>query len=479
MSGILLIILFFSMPKSKAQKTSSSSRPVKKVQSKGRKSLGKQILTTGGQLLGSGIGDLIGVPGLGKIGRSAGAFISKITGMGDYKISSNSLMTGQRPSFTNSNTLNNGGIRIKHREFIENVVTSGDAFNSKTYILNPGLVQSFPFLSTLANSFEQYHMNGLVWEYVSTSADALNSTNTALGVVVISTTYDPLDSPFTDKQQMEAYMFTSSGAPSSNQLHPVECAPGVSTLRNLYVRATDIPANADAHFYDMGITTIATQGQQAACTIGELWVSYDITLLKPKIETPLGASTLCYHARFTPTTGALFTNPVRRSGSTITCTYPTTNSIAFPNVGRYCVVIAGQSGTSVSMGVPASSTGATLVSAFFGGSATYANGGAGTTMQVLSFVVDISSENSSIGLSASTITGASPQGDVYVSQVSSGLSSLKVLPSLAKLMEKFDEQEKQIQALKDVSDRKTPVVITPIQEKEEFVLVPKSSVKTG
>jgi hypothetical protein len=42
-------------------------------------------------------------------------------------------------------------------------------------------------------------MHGLVFEYKSMSADALNSVNTALGQVIMSVQYDAANLPFVNK----------------------------------------------------------------------------------------------------------------------------------------------------------------------------------------------------------------------------------------------------------------------------------------
>jgi hypothetical protein len=57
------------------------------------------------------------------------------------------------------------------------------------------------------------------------SADALNSTNTALGQVILSVQYDAANPPFTNKQAQEAYDGSISIKPSSSVLFGVECAP--------------------------------------------------------------------------------------------------------------------------------------------------------------------------------------------------------------------------------------------------------------
>jgi len=122
-----------------------------------------------------------------------------------------------------------------------------------------------------------------VYEFKSTSADALNSTNTALGAVIMSTEYDLAKSPFTTKMQMENYEFTSSCKPSCSMLHPIECDPAQTPIPTQYVRNSNSTVY-DKRLTDLGLFQIATYGMQAAAVIGELWVTYEIELLKPRVN---------------------------------------------------------------------------------------------------------------------------------------------------------------------------------------------------
>jgi len=133
-------------------------------------------------------------------------------------------------------------------------------------------------------------MLGMVVEYKSTSASALNSTNTALGVVGMATLYDANEPDFTSIQEGLNYIGAQSCSPAQSMLHFVECARGQNPLDRLYTRTGDLSTDQDLKFYDMGKINIFTSGmQQANVTIGQLWVSYDIELSKPKL--PSGGST--------------------------------------------------------------------------------------------------------------------------------------------------------------------------------------------
>lgn len=110
---------------------------------------------------------------------------------------------------------------------------------------------------------------------------------TANGTVIMATQYNCLAPPFTSKQFMENYDFANSTVVSSTALHGVECDPKKNAgSPTQYVRTAAVPAGQDAKTYDMGVFQLATAGAYANQTIGELWVSYKVTLRKTKVMQP-------------------------------------------------------------------------------------------------------------------------------------------------------------------------------------------------
>jgi len=223
--------------------------------------------------------------------------------MGDYKVSSNTLMSsGPVPNFGTNE------IRVTNREFLGNV-TGSETFTSTIYSINPGLSATFPWLSQIAANYEQYKINGMIFQFVTTSGTAVSSTNTALGQVMFATTYDPIDSPFTNTTQMLTTLFSNYGVPHTDLVHAIECDVKQRPTQVLYVRNEAVPAGSDPRFYDLGITTIATTGMQAAAQIGGLWVSYDVTFMKPVIRDA-SATTPGAAAYSVLSGGNPFTSPV-------------------------------------------------------------------------------------------------------------------------------------------------------------------------
>lgn len=208
-----------------------------------------------------------------------GMMSGEIKGSGDYKVSMNSLIgSGPVPNFGSNE------IRVKHREYL-GPLNGTTAFTNTSYPINPGIDTTFPWLSQLAANYEQYKMHGLIFEYVTTSATAVSSTNTALGQVVMATDYDALDASFISSRQMLASLYSNYGVPCTGLTHAVECATRKSFSDVLYVRQGAPPASSDLRLYDVGNFQIATEGMQSGVTqIGGLWVSYDVTFMKPVLQ---------------------------------------------------------------------------------------------------------------------------------------------------------------------------------------------------
>lgn len=223
------------------------------------------------------------------LGDKAQSLIKSVTGFGDYvkpgwSVKSNSLLSmGQDPP--NVRNSDSGGFIVRHREYLQDIITGTPGeFVVTSYKLQPGLQNSFPWLSVISQCFEQYKLRGVIYEFKSTSADSLNSTNTALGEVIMATEYDSKKPNFASKVDMQNHQFAVASRQSMSMLHPIECAHPLSTLDVLYVRNGSVPNGADSRMYDFGNFQIATVGQQGAnINIGELWVTYEVEFLKARL----------------------------------------------------------------------------------------------------------------------------------------------------------------------------------------------------
>lgn len=257
----------------------------------------KGFLRDAGGLAGGLVGRAIGAPGLGKVGSVLGSGLSKVFGWGDYKVNHNSLLQPINARIRNDPILKDA-THIRHREYIGDIKSSVGFSTQYSLPINPGMAATFPWASSTASNFQQYALNGLMFEYVPSSGDAVSSTNNALGQVMFAVQYDTLDSAFSNKQQLLNESWSQAVVPSQPVLVPVECAPDRTTLTKLYTRFGEVPAGGDRRMFDLGNLTVATQGQQAAdITLGSLYVTYDIMLLKPTLVGAMALNQRITHYR--------------------------------------------------------------------------------------------------------------------------------------------------------------------------------------
>lgn len=181
---------------------------------------------------------------------------------------------------------------VHRKEFVGELKTSSTVgeFQLTKYECNPGLPDSFRWVSPIANSFETYEILQLEYLFVSTSASALNSTDTNLGKVAarfVTNVYAPVD---TNRFQME----NGHGAHSS--------VTSTSFRYNVVVERSNPPRlvrnsdtfSGDKRLYDAGYMEFATFGQQGTDTvIGEIWMQYTLRLMKPLyIQGMIGSTVL-------------------------------------------------------------------------------------------------------------------------------------------------------------------------------------------
>jgi hypothetical protein len=281
--------------------TTSDPRYVETLKGRGNykrllRRLGKNTISTAGAALGGVAGASFGPAGA-SFGASSGKIIgdelgSVILGQGDYAVLSNSIAStggiipeGQDiPLFSGARF----GTRIKHKEFIRDIIAPDNPteFNNTSFDINPGNSQLFPWLASVARAYQQFEINGMVIYFKTTTSDY--AAGGALGTVVLATVYDVAEEKFKTKVSMENTQYSVSAKPSRSQVHAIECDPSQRVTKLAYVRNSAFVAASlnDNRFYDIGKFQIATTGLAATPgqVLGELWVSYDITLHKPDLN---------------------------------------------------------------------------------------------------------------------------------------------------------------------------------------------------
>jgi len=258
-----------------------------------RRAMGNEFLRGAGKLITPLAGSVVNA-----LGKRA---MTMISGQGDYDISNithNTLLQKISPSVPVFSSTTAGLVRVQHREYITDILSTTD-FKNLSFPINPALNSSFPWLSRMAQNFEQYQIHGMIFEFKSESSDSLNSTNSALGTIIMAVEYNSLSPGYTNRLEMENALFSSSTKPSLSAICAVECAPNQSPLNILYTRTGyDNIGASDIRFYDLGNFNIATVGMQAiGSNIGSLYVSYDISMMKTRFLEP-GLTIPTYSLKF-------------------------------------------------------------------------------------------------------------------------------------------------------------------------------------
>lgn len=298
-------------------------------------------ITNAASTIGRTLGNFVNQ---GDLGALAGESLAKFFGHGDYKVKSNSLINGpiSGPNPPKFGSHGKRGTRVMEREYIGDIVSGAlvngqSTFTNQSFRINPTDRSSFPWLSTIANQYDQWEPHGIVYEFVSTSS-SYNGTSQALGTVVMATDYDVFDAVYPSKQIMENADYSCSTRPAESLVHGVECDPRERPTPILYCTT-----NAAANLQDLGNFQVATVGCSAAGTsLGELWVSYDITFYKKQLVTPATSlAAWCASGTCSPG-GPLLFNPTVWYSRSITTTVVVgtgtyVNLPASQGSGRYLV----------------------------------------------------------------------------------------------------------------------------------------------
>jgi hypothetical protein len=220
-------------------------------------------------------------------------------------------------------------VRIRHKEFL-GPITGSVAFNvGAAYPINPGMSGTFPWLADIARSFQEYEIKGMIYHYIPTSGSAVSSTSSALGSVMIQTTYRATDDAPKSKIEMMNEYCANEVVPFDTMIHPIECDPKENPFAVHYTRSGTIPSG-DLLLYDIGTTFVATQGMQSAYVVGDLWVTYDIELRKPIVTSNVTGLSGYYGASWnSPSSGTIFPGAIVTQTGNLPVTF-TGRTITFP-----------------------------------------------------------------------------------------------------------------------------------------------------
>jgi hypothetical protein len=265
--------------------------------------------------------------------------------------------------------------RIVHRELIASITGSVAYVNGLTFPLNPGLSQSFPWLSTQAQAWEQYHFNSLKFCYYTRTGSATP------GSVLLIPDYDAADAAPVSEVIASSYEDVREDVPWKD----IECPLRVAAMHpdgpKKYIRSGLLTPNLDIKTYDVGNLFVGTT-DGTAVPWGKLWVEYDIVLHTPQLnpggivgsgfQLTVGATPTTANILGAAPTSALNSTPfVTVAGSVLT----------FNQAGTFQVTLEEGATTSITQNVaPAVGAGNTMCTSL--GAVSVAGSGTAALIQV-------------------------------------------------------------------------------------------------
>ncbi len=181
--------------------------------------------------------------------------------------------------------LRNGDMVVTNEEYITDI-NGSVAFTANTFAVNPGLPGSFPWLSGVAQRFESYVFDSLVYRFET------ESTTASTGSVVLVIDYDCDDVAPSTKSQALSYRSAVRSAPWK-ECSFISLAEDRRKRSTYYVRSGSLGSTLDKNLYDIGNLFVCTQGQAGTTVVGELHVSYVVRLMTPQVG-PIGIGEAVY-----------------------------------------------------------------------------------------------------------------------------------------------------------------------------------------
>jgi hypothetical protein len=185
-------------------------------------------------------------------------------------VASGRALATTKPEFStsNENTL------VCHSEYITDILQQ-ENFTVTEFSINPGLISSFTWLSSVAPNYERYRFRKLRFRY-----EVLSSTNTT-GKVFFVPNFNVQDPPPENKAEALSYEYAVGSQPWI-QFGVNIPKRYLETYNEYFVRTGMLPTSADIKTYDVLNLYICTEGSTSNnLTIGEFWIDYEIELVNP------------------------------------------------------------------------------------------------------------------------------------------------------------------------------------------------------
>lgn len=166
-----------------------------------------------------------------------------------------------------------------------------DFYIQGPFPINPGLVQTFPWLGQIAQNYTIYQFQQLTFHYKARINPIGSSNNGQAGVVCLAARYNVDECTFRTKEEMLRYSTSVSTDACENCELEVNVLDKDGKPANRYIRQRRLSPREDRNDYDLaglqvGLINVPEEAYQQL--LGEIWVTYKVLLMKPKLYSGLG-----------------------------------------------------------------------------------------------------------------------------------------------------------------------------------------------
>jgi len=178
--------------------------------------------------------------------------------------------------------------RISHTEFIMELPGMASA-TMYQFRVNPADPFTFPWLSTMANSYEKYRIMGMTFHYIP------NSSSATPGSVWMYPDYDVQRPPMLNALQYLNTFDAVEGSVWTKKTMPIRATQFAQTQKGTYLIRSPYETYTDYLLYDPVNVYLGTSASgDGTNMIGKLYVEYDVELLIPDPESQLKLNSCFY-----------------------------------------------------------------------------------------------------------------------------------------------------------------------------------------
>jgi hypothetical protein len=173
-----------------------------------------------------------------------------------------------------------GGTIISGQEFVRSV-TGTASFTAVAIDINPGLVATYPWLSTQSKGWEKYKFHKFEVMYIPN-----HGTDTS-GSIFLAFDYDPEDPPPTTQNQMATFQTVTQQRVWDKTGISLAVRQAFAGIQYKKIRRG--PVAGDKSIYDPARLIYATNGCPSS-EVGDIWVNYTIELRSQQSQIPFPIS---------------------------------------------------------------------------------------------------------------------------------------------------------------------------------------------